>query len=222
MLTNTRAYPESKPLSAVIPARRATSAFKPDAVPEKVLRDVLELAMMAPSGYNLQPWRFVVVRDPEVKRRLRQAAMGQPKVEEAPVVVACCGDPEAWKNGDMDEMIRMAKDRGMLAGGAEAALRKNAAAYLNGYPPDLWVFRQVMIAFTHLMLAAESYGLDTGPMEGFWEDKVREVLGIPGHVRVVALMALGYRRSDDKPYGGRFDLSRTVHWERYGAGVGVG
>lgn len=222
MLTNEHEYPQARPLSSVIPARRATSAFKPDPVPEDVLRRVLELAMLAPSGYNLQPWRFIVVRDAENKKRLRRAAMGQPKVEEAPVVVAACGDPSAWRNGDLDEVVRMAKARGMLEGGAEGAFRKNAGAYLGGYPADLWVFRQVMIAFTHLMLAAESYGLDTGPMEGFWEDKVQEALGIPKHVRVVALLALGYRRGEDRPYGGRFDLSRTVHWERYGAGVAAG
>lgn len=219
MLTNTMLYPPSAPLSAVIPARRATQAFKPDPIPESDLRRVLELALLAPSGYNLQPWRFIVVRDPENRKRLRAAAMKQPKVEQAPVVVVACGDPQAWKNGDLDETIRLGKATGMISDASEPAMRRNAASYLNSYPPELWVFRQVMIAFTHLMLAAESYGIDTAPMEGFWEERVQETLGLPKHVRVVALLALGYREGDDKPFGGRFDPERTVHWERYGAGI---
>jgi nitroreductase len=60
-----------------------------------VLSAILRAGLEAPSGYNLQPWHFVVVRNPEQKRRLREAAMGQAKVEEAGAVIVCCGDPNA-------------------------------------------------------------------------------------------------------------------------------
>src|SRR5246127_923935 len=97
-----------KPLSQAIKERRATPSFEDvpihDADLEKIIREGLE----APSGYNLQPWRFVVVRDREQKKRLRAAAFGQPKVEEASAVVVACGDPQAWKDGDLEEMLRLA------------------------------------------------------------------------------------------------------------------
>ena len=94
-----------KSFSQAINERRATRHYRPTAVQEDDLRRILEAALAALSGYNLQPWRFVVVRHPEQRKRLREAAMGQSKVEEAPAVIVACGDSQGWKNGDLDEMI---------------------------------------------------------------------------------------------------------------------
>ena len=209
-------YTPSRPLSEVIPHRRDTTSFESESIPDEMLRDILELGLLAPSGYNLQPWRMVVVRDPEMKKQLRAAAMNQRQVEEAPVVIVACGDPGAWRNGDLDEMLRMGHEFGAVDEKAEKTIRKGATAYLERYPADMWVTRQVSIAFTHLMLAAESYGYNTGPMEGFDEDKVRQVLGIPAHIRVIALLAIGHRKGPEKPYGGRFPMGKTVSWDRFG------
>jgi len=68
------------------------------------IAEIIRAGLEAPSGYNIQPWRFVVVRDAEQKKRLRQAAFGQPKVEQASAVIVACGDPQGWKDGDLDEM----------------------------------------------------------------------------------------------------------------------
>ena len=81
-----------KPLSRVILDRRATSHFKPDPVPQEYLNAILQLASQAPSGYDLQPWRFIVVKDEQNRRRLQKAAMNQAKVGEAPVVIIAIGD----------------------------------------------------------------------------------------------------------------------------------
>ena len=72
-----------------------------------------------------------------------------------------------------------------------------------GIAPDkgVWVNRHVMIAFTTMMWAAETLGYDTAPMEGFVESKVRQVLGIPDHVRVVALLAIGHRKGEGRDEG---------------------
>ena len=56
----------------------------------------------------------------------------------------------------------------------------------------MWVTKQTMIAATTMMWMAEALGYDTAPMEGFHEDQVREVLGIPPHVRVIFLLAIGH------------------------------
>jgi nitroreductase len=74
----------------------------------------------------------------------------------------------------------------------------------------------VTIAFTTMMWMAEALGYDTAPMEGFFEDKVREVLGIPAQVKVVALLAIGHLRGADKPYGGRFPEERVLFSEHWG------
>lgn len=217
-----------KLLSDVIRGRRATGNFEPIPVHDEGLKKILQAGLEAPSGYNLQPWRFVVVRDPEQRKRLRAAAMNQPKVEEAPVVIVACGDPLGWRDGDLEEMLRLAKEHGYGGEAEHAAARRNVTNFLGGTPgsaggiaPDLgvWVNRHVMIALTSIMLMAEALGYDTAPMEGFFEDKVKATLGIPERVRVVALLAIGKRKGDDKPYGGRFEMGRVFFAEEWGKGI---
>lgn len=217
-----------KSLSAVIRERRATGSFEPVPVQDEDLKKILQAGLEAPSGYNLQPWRFVVVRDPEQRKKLRAAAMGQPKVEEAAVVIVACGDPLGWRDGDLEEMLKLAKEHGYGGEAEHAGVRRNVTNFLGGTPgnaggiaPDLgvWVNRHVMIAFTSIMLMAEALGYDTAPMEGFFEDKVRATLGVPERVRVVALLAIGRRKGEDKPYGGRFPMERVFFAEEWGKGI---
>jgi len=214
-----------KSLSQAIQERRATPSFLPDPVPEGDLKKILAAGLSAPSAYNLQPWRFVVVREPEQRARLRQAAMKQPKVEEAPVVIVACADLEGWRRGDVDDVIRLAQEHGHGDETRHASMRKNVASFLGSAPgtaggltPDfaVWANRQTMIAFTTMMWMAEVLGYDTAPMEGFYEDQVKAVLGIPEHVRVVALLAIGRRKGEDKRFAGRFAMTRTVFAERWG------
>jgi nitroreductase len=92
-------------LSKAIAERRATPSFDGSPVPDEVLSVILRAGLESPSGYNLQPWRFVVVRTAEQKRHLREAAMGQSKVEEAGAVIACCGDPDAPRDKSRHEIV---------------------------------------------------------------------------------------------------------------------
>lgn len=204
------------PLNTAITNRRATNGYKSDPVPDELLQEMLELALLAPSGYNLQPWRFVVVRDQANRKKLRAAAMDQEKVEEAPVVVICCADPTAWEK-DMDRALEMGKEAGAIPNDEVAnTLRKYGTDYLNSVDNKIWATKQTMIAFTHLMLLAESYGFDTAPMEGFFEDKVKEAFGIPEHMLVLALLAIGKAGKPDRKFGGRFDLGTLVSSENFG------
>jgi nitroreductase len=77
-----------------IKTRKSVRAFLDKEIPDEVLNRLLEAARIAPSARNLQEWRFVVVRDPQKRQQLAQAAKGQTFVGEAPVVLACCADTE--------------------------------------------------------------------------------------------------------------------------------
>ena len=79
-----------------------------------------------------------------------------------------------------------------------------------------WLNKQVMLAFTSMLLMAEVLGYDTAPMEGFEQKKVCETLRLPMSYWVVALLAIGHRKGEDKFDGGRFDMSHTVFAEEYG------
>ncbi len=122
-------------------------------------------------------------------------------------------------------MIRLAVSHGYGRPVEHESARRNITKFLGTAPgtlggigPDLavWVNRHVMIAFTTMMWMAEVLGYDTAPMEAFQEDKVKELLKIPDSVRVVALLAIGHRRGADKPYAGRFPMSRLVFAEEWG------
>ncbi|MDQ1522951.1 MAG: hypothetical protein QOE47_875, partial [Pyrinomonadaceae bacterium] len=100
-----------KPFTQAVVERRATTSFLPDEVPQEALDAILRLGLQAPSGYNLQPWRFIVVRDEENRKRLQTVAYNQPKVGQAPVVVIAVGMKEEWKE-TADEVFRDGAERG--------------------------------------------------------------------------------------------------------------
>jgi len=206
-----------KTLAQAIRERRATPSFDGEPIPAADLRQILDAGLHAPSGYNMQPWRFVVVQQPDQLKRLRAASYNQAKVEEASAVIVACGDRDGWRK-DLDEIVRMGRAGGMPEGYAEQMMQ-TVPAYLSGFDDAQmkgWLNKQVMMAFTSMMLMAESMGYDTAPMEGFEQDKVCEMLKLPMSYWVVALLAVGHLKGEDKFDGGRLDMRQTVFGEEYG------
>ena len=207
----------AKTLPQAIRDRRATPSFDGAPIPPADLRQILDAGLHAPSGYNMQPWRFVVVQDPEQRRRLRAAGYNQGKIEEASAVLVACGDADGWRR-DLDIMLQMGLEGGMPESYAAQA-KSSVPNYLSSFTGDEmkgWLNKQVMLAFTHMMLMAEVLGYDTAPMEGFEQEKVDEVLRLPLSYWVVAFLAIGRLKGADKFDGGRFDITHTVFGEEYG------
>jgi nitroreductase len=208
---------QEKPLSQAIRERRATPSFDGAPIPADDLRKILEAGLSAPSGYNMQPWRFIVVQSEDQKKRLRSAAYNQGKVEEASAVIVACGDADGWRK-DLDLMLYQGLEGGMPESYADQA-RRNIPNFLSHFSSDEmhgWLNKMVMIAVTHMLLMAEVMGYDTAPMEGFEQEKVHEVLRLPLSYWVVALLAVGHLKGPDKFNGGRFDLRHTVFAEEFG------
>jgi nitroreductase len=204
-----------KSLMEVLLTRRATSHFTGEDVPEEYLNAILRFGGQAPSGYNLQPWRFIVVRDALNRKRLQQVAFNQPKISEAPVVIICLGMKEEWKE-HAPRVFREGAERG--AGNLDKweQSAERAIKALSGQFMPTWVNRQTMIAVTTMMLVAEAYGFDTAPMEGFDAAGVRAAFDVPEEAEVCALLAIGRAAPPDKPYPGRLSLDRIAYRERYG------
>jgi nitroreductase len=206
-----------KTLSEAIHGRRATPSFDGAPMPPEDLKTILEAGVAAPSGYNMQPWRFIVVQGQEQKRRLRAASYNQAKVEEASVMIVACGDADGWRR-DLDLMLQQGREGGMPESYAAQA-KTSVQNFLTSFSSEEmkgWLNKQVMLAFTHMLLMAETLGYDTSPMEGFEQDKVHEALRLPLSYHVVALLAIGTLRGSDKYHGGRFDIAHTVFNEEYG------
>ena len=213
---NTRMSSTEKPLSEAIRDRRDTPSFDGVPISDEDLRQILDAGLQSPSGYNMQPWRFIVVRTPEQKKRLRAACFNQAKVEEASVMIVACGDADGFRNGDVEEMLRLGREGGISASYAAQA-EELIPNFLSNHPNlEMWLNRHVMIAFTHMMLMAEALGYDTASIEGFEEEKIRETLKLPLSYHTVSLLCIGHLEGPDKHYGGRFDMARTVFAEEYG------
>lgn len=205
-----------KSLSQVIRERRDTPSFDGVPVPDEDLKKIVESGLQAPSGFNMQPWRFIVVRSPEQKKKLRSASFNQTKLEEASAIVVACGDADGWRSGDVDEMLRLGRDGGMTESYAAQA-KEMVPNFLSNHPNlSAWLNRHVMVAVTHMLLTAETLGYDTAQIEGFEAEKVREILKLPLSFHVVTLLAIGHLEGPDKYDGGRFDMARTVFAEEYG------
>lgn len=221
--SNASGYKE-KLLSEAVKERRATPSFDGSPIPDEILSTIIKAGAEAPSGFNLQPWRFIVVKDAEQKKRLRTAAMNQPKVEEASVVIVFCGDLDAPKNKNLDDVLNESLKHGFTEEQNQKVreiINKtfgSPAGNMMGLTPDyaVWVNRHVMISFTTMMWTAETLGYDTAPMEGYFEDKVKSVLSIPDHVRVVALLGIGKLKGPDKPYAGRREISQICFMDKWG------
>jgi len=156
-------------LFEIIKGRRSVRKFKPDPVPEEELREILEAATWAPSAGNTQEWRFIVVRDPGLKRELAAAAMEQRFLSEAPVVAVVCAD--------LERIRRAYGERGVNV----YALQDTAAATQN------------------LLLAAHAKGLGACWVGAFSEVQVREALGLGQMMRPLALVPLGYPAQTPSP-----------------------
>ena len=171
--SNLQEQSQERLLSEAIAGRRATPSFDGSPVPDKVLSAVVHAGIEAPSGFNLQPWRFIVVRDAAQKRRLREAAMGQAKVEEAGAVIVCCGDLNAPRGQNLNDVLvesarhGFTEEQNRRMTESVNGVFEQPPSNVFGLTPDyaVWVNRHVMIALTTMMWMAEVLGYDTAPMD---------------------------------------------------------
>ncbi len=203
-----------------IEQRRAARAFRSEPIEEATLAEIFQLGVRAPSGYNLQPWRFIVVREQENKEKLKACAFNQRQVGEAPVVLICCGDRRVSESQYIESVIELAKQEGAMNDGYADYMRQ-AIPQLFEYHPcfnnvEAWTNRHTMLAVAHLMIVAKSFGVDSCPMEGFVGAQVKEAFQIPEEVDVCCLLALGYAAEPFKQYGGRFGIDQVFFGESYG------
>lgn len=166
--------------------------------------EALERALvLSPSSFGLQPWRFVVVENPDVRAALRPFAWDQPQVMDASHLVVFArrlvvGPDSVERHLDRVSHVR-AVPRGVLEEYRKAMLGSLASpAGLPGGSMEVWTRSQVYIALGMFLSACAMMGVDSCPMEGFNPAGFDQVLGLKehGYASVVAATA-GYRASDD-------------------------
>lgn len=183
-------------VAEAINTRRSIRKYTEQSVPDTDLHAILRLAGRAPSAWNLQPWRFVAVRDPQVKSQLQEAAYGQGQVGNAPVVIVLYSDM-----ADTLENVENTIHPGMSADASAQQAASVRGAFASRTPADTeaWGAGQSYIALGYLSLAARSLGYDTSLMLGFDPAKVKALLNLPEHVVIPALIPLGVAAEEGFP-----------------------
>lgn len=207
-------------VKTAIESRRAARSFKPDPIPPEIFKEILRLGVRSPSGFNLQPWRFIVLQSLASKEKLKACAFDRRQVVEAPTVLICCGDRRAADSENIEAVIELGKAAGGVNDTLADYLRQAIPQLFENHPCfsflETWTNRHTMLAVAHLMIVAKSFGVDSCPMEGFVAEKVKAAFKIPDEVDVCCLLPLGYAAEPFKQYGGRFAVEKVYYGESYG------
>ncbi|GAB4538784.1 MAG: nitroreductase family protein [Thermodesulfovibrionia bacterium] len=203
-----------------IKSRRSINFFEAGMeIPDERLKELLGLANLSPSSFNLQPWKVIVVKDPERKKVLRQCAFNQPKVEEASAVLIMIADPNAVEE-NMERMLNSWQELGYMKSEMRDTY-KGMAQNLYGEPDSLkrrfFAVKNTSLFAMSIMIAAKGLGLETHPMDGFDEECIKREFNIPADKIIPMLIAVGYLRRGITllPRAWRRDIGEFVRFDRY-------
>lgn len=177
-------------LLEVLQSRRSIRKFKPDMIPDNYITDLLEAGRLAPSGTNLQPTRYIVIKSKVSIERLKECTP-LPFVPSAPVIIACCVDTQVMStSADRFKELREVKafvDTPLDSNDYSKRRKNMDKKTLNSY-----LYLNAAIAIDHITLRATDLGLGSCWVMMFDKDKVRNLLELDDRYEIVALLPIGY------------------------------
>ncbi len=194
-----------------IESRRAVKHFDPDhRMSDAEVNRLLSLALLSPTAFNIQNWRFVVARDPAHRQRLREAAWGQAQVTDASLLVILCADLNAWQREPARYWRNTPKE-------VQDFLLPAIDQYYRGKEPVQRdeAMRSCGIAAQTLMLAAKAMGYDSCPMDGFDFEAVGELIRLPADHVIAMFVAIGKGIKPPWLRGGQLGLDEVVIIDRF-------
>lgn len=188
--------------------RYATKLYDPSKkISENDFNELLEVIRLAPSSFGLQPWKFIVVENKELRNKIKEKAWGQTQVTDASHLIVFCAKTDIAE----DYIKEYIKDTANIRNISPETLKgfeDMMLGFRKGHTKESiseWSKRQTYIPLGMLLQAAALKKIDATPMEGFSPEEVNEILNLKKEgLTSVALCALGYRSNDDK----------TVHYKK--------
>ena len=185
--------------------RRSIKSFKNHEMTKNEIHQLLEFAILSPTSYNIQNWRFVIVTKQDLKDQLCSLSYGQRQVAEASLVIILCADLKAWaKNPERywinipEEPRKTLVDSMRNSYDGKSELQRDEA------------MRSCGMAAQTIMLAAKSMGYDTCPMEGFDYDKVSKLINLPDDHVISMMVVVGKAIKPASSRGGQLQLSEIM------------
>jgi nitroreductase len=189
-----------------IETRRAVKHYDPEhQMTEAEVNQLLSLAMLSPTAFNIQNWRFVLVRDSELRKKIRAAAWDQAQVTDASLLIVLSADLKAWEK-QPDRYWRNAPKE------VQEYIVTAIAQYYQGREPVQRdeAMRSCGIAAQTLMLAAKSMGYDSCPMDGFDFDAVGKLINLPDDHVIAMFVVIGKAIQESRPRGGQLSMEEVV------------
>jgi nitroreductase len=202
-----------------IRARRSIKSFKNDPIPEGVLQELLSLMQDAPSSWNFQPTRVVMIRSMAQKEALAAAAWGQKQILEAPVTFVFAVSIRGWEK-NMGEILKSGVSSGAWPQKFADWIGENAPGFQKGLGDKEreYAIKDAIIMATTLALAAQSKGYSNCYINGWDEAKVKEIIGVNGDndIAIALLLPIGLPNSLPK-HPGRLPSAKTIFTDRISA-----
>lgn len=167
---------------------------------EEQLNTLTEALRLAPSSFGLQPWKFLVISNPEVRTKLREAAWGQPQVTDASHLIVLAAKTDLSTKSAEEFVATVAKTRNIEVSALQGLHDMIAGSIENRSPEERieWAARQAYIALGTLLTAAAIEQIDAAPMEGFDPQKFDEILGLAEkNLTSVVIAGVGFRSAED-------------------------
>lgn len=189
-----------------IKTRRAIKHFDPNhKMSEAEINELLSYAIQSPTAFNIQNWRFVLVRDPELRKQVRQAAYDQAQVTDASLLIVLCADLKSWK-----------KDPARYWRNSPQEVQEMLVSMIDGYykgRPQVQrdeAMRSCGIVAQTIMLAAQAMGYDSGPMDGFDYEKVGQLINLPEDHVISMFVVVGKKVQDPYSKPGQLALEEVI------------
>ena len=193
-------------VTQAINERRSVKAYNPQhKMSDAEITNLLSLAMLSPTAFNIQNWRFVLVTDPELRKQVRATSWDQAQVTDASLLIVLTADLKAWdkqperywRNAPQAVRDYLVPMIGSYYRGKEQVQRDEA-------------MRSCGMAAMTLMLAAKEMGYDTCPMDGFDFDAVAKLLNLPADHTPAMFVVVGKALKEAQPRGGQLDFNEVV------------
>ncbi len=169
------------------------------------INELLSLAVLAPTAFNIQNWRFVVVKDQELRSKIRAAAWDQAQVTDASLFIVLCADLKSWeKQPDRYWANAVQEVQDFILPAIDGYYRNKEQVQRDE------AMRSCGIAAQTLMLAAKAMGYDSCPMDGFDFEQVAKLIQLPDDHVIAMFVAIGKATQEAQPRAGQLSLDEVV------------
>jgi nitroreductase len=192
-------------IKEAIVSRRSVKYYDPEyEISEAEVQQLMEHAILSPTAFNLQHWRFVNVVDKEKRQQIREASWGQAQVTDASLLLVLCADLNAWEKDPQRYWRNTPKE---VQDFMLPAIENYYTNHHQGQRDEC--IRSVGIAAMNIMLMARELGYDSCPMDGFDFDKVAKVIDLPHDHIIVMMITIGKKIQDAKDRPGQLALEEV-------------